>query len=221
MGRRNFIFIPASTYAGYTPTSNTKLLYYLRTNSTDYSGNGNTGTDTDITYSGGVAVFNGTTSYIKKASPTGFGFGTTGSVSISCWVKTTNGACNTVSNRHSGGSGFNCMIYGNTIYADGGGTPGVNGTTSLITNVWRNLIYVWDRAGAKLNVYVDGVYENQCAFGATTLTDTSDVRVGSFGGSASYLFSGSMGEVIIENIAWNQTKITNYFNESKTYYKYL
>jgi len=82
-----FIHAQNGQYLG-AGSATTKLLLHLNGNSTDVSGNGNNGTDANITYGLGNgkffagAGFNGTTSKIRCSSAISF----TGNFTISFWI---------------------------------------------------------------------------------------------------------------------------------------
>ena len=180
--------------------------------SVDDSGNGNDGTDTDITYEAGkagqAARFNGTTSYITL--PAGaYGIFTLQSAwSMSAWVNTDDlDPTETFVQifRFNNGSAFIAIAwddtvnrwYGSVADAAGGNTTNIFGNTGTIgIGEWHHVILSCDGAGT-ISFYEDG-----------SVTDTGDItglsdwtaNAGWLGGLAGIAnFDGLMDEVRIYN----------------------
>lgn len=109
-----------------------KGYWKLNGNSNDTSGNGNNGTDTDVTYSQNNAVsglaghFNGSTSKIDLPS---LGIGGRNPFSLSSWFTIASGTYNTP------------VLY---FFGDGAGTPATSGfVMALIFQSSNNSIWIW------------------------------------------------------------------------------
>lgn len=154
-----------------TFADDTVALYtFNRDSSQDYSGNGNHGTDTAVSYSDGVAEFNGSTSYINLGDSIDFHMGSGGSdlpFSASMWLyqnvdETTSpfgkfggGGANEYEMLTLAGDGysFRCYDDSNNVYI------GRKTSSGLITNEWVHLAFTYD--GSALNsgitIYINGV----------------------------------------------------------------
>ena len=145
---------------------------------TDLSGNGNTGTLTNgptfDSANGGSIVFNGSNGVsAPDASSLAFGGGSCTLVSI---FRTTDSNGSPLSKRAQNGP--QNYVFNTNFYADGGGTVGVSTAQVVNNNVWHICTSVYNRPSGVLQLYVNGVFSVSQAFGATSLTDTGQVRIG-------------------------------------------
>ena len=201
-----------------------KAYYPLNGNSTDYSGNRNTGTDTAITYPQGkfgqAAKFNGTTSNIANTffqNPTLYDSG----LSISCWFRLDATPTGDVSIFGFGDSGWGGIFltvrsltqlwwrFGNGITSDGGGNSALN-IPSLSVGVWHNWIMVHSASGSF--VYLDSRYIDTRTYFALTNTTTALTIGASVNGAL------SVDEVIIESRAWTPAEVSTYYRKSMLNY---
>lgn len=215
--------------------STTKLLLHLEGSSTDSSGNGNNGTDTNITYSqangkfGQGALFNGSNSKITIADnaslkpTTGF--------TVSAWINKTNKTTNGVV-FNSGAENPNSPYYFSgfrLIVSNSGGlygqiganntsiTVGSTGGTQIDAGVWYHVVYTW--SGTNHYLYINGtqIYASANTT-APSYQATNYVKIGCralIGGSEDIFFGGSIDEVIVENVDWGAEKIKKYYTYSK------
>jgi len=210
----------------------TKLLLHLNGNATDYSGNGNDGTLTNINYSqangrfGQGAGFNGSSSQISFAT----GFGITGNYTISMWINIT--ALPTSGNLKSfigsysfgGTKGFEIRMYNNSgtqqvdfIHISSGNT--VNNVTyvgDLPTGVWQLLTCTYN--GSTMKIYLNAKeiatanVTNNPVNGDTTL-------LGNVTGYPTRFFNGAMDEVIID--FWTPQQLSKYYSNNRGFYATL
>ena len=200
-----------------------KGYWRLDGNANDVTGVNN-GTAMNVTYAQGIINQCGqfSTSYVNCGTNSSLNFGT-GSVTISAWVQTTNTTSYICicSKRHTGGSGFNCYVGANYAYADGGGTNGVfTGTAKAISDgLWHNIVFVYDRPGGKLRIYVDGVANGYTNFGSTTLNDTSPLLIGKTGMNTNDYFIGNIDIVIVYSTVLTPAQIKNQYALYKGFYQ--
>lgn len=209
--------------------STTKLLLHLNGNSTDSSGNGNNGTDTNITYSqangrfGQGAGLNGSSSYIIVPNSAKGG----NSVTVSAWVKINSLTGGGVVYMESG------LAYCGIEYTASGAltldnktslTSFSNFTTSgglLTTDTWYNLVYVYDSSSGFLSGYINGNRVINQSRGGNQLyySETNSNSIGSYtynnGASHASYVNGAIDEVIIENRAWTAEEVKKYYTHTK------
>ena len=179
-----------------------QVISYPTTGSTwyDLSGYFMKGTLTNGTTwnSNDYMVFDGTDDYINFGNNSTFNVGTTGSLSIDILFKTTDTAGALVTKRL--GSGPQVYVLSSKLYADGGGTVGIYSANNVNNNRWTRGTVVYDRASSLLRLYVNGVADNAQALGSTTLTDTSDLYLGTAllgSGIPHDFYTGSIAETLI------------------------
>ena len=194
-----------------------QIISYPTTGSTwyDLSGYFMKGTLTNGTTwnSNDYMVFDGTDDYINFGNNSTFNVGTTGSLSIDILFKTTDTTGALVTKRL--GSGPQVYVYSSKFYADGGGTAGVSSANNVNNNRWNKGTAIFDRASSLLRLFVNGVADNTTAFGSTTLTDTSDLYLGTAllgSGVPQDFYTGSIAEVLIYPKALTAAEVAqNYY----------
>ncbi|MEV0274754.1 LamG-like jellyroll fold domain-containing protein, partial [Hamadaea sp. NPDC050747] len=171
----------------------------------DSSGGDNTATVTSgVTWSGGAAVFNGTTGWATAAGPA---VDTTKSFSVSAWVKL---AANTigqtaVAQDASVNSGFNLMYMKGpnrwsftrnlTDTANSGSATALS-TAAPTLNAWTHLVGVYNAANGQMTLYANGTAQG-------TATDTTPIAANGplvigrerYNGANDLPFNGSIGNV--------------------------
>jgi len=140
--------------------ANLQGYYSMNGDSVDGSGNGNDGTDTDISYVTGkigqAASFNGTTSNITCGdSPFDFG---TGAFTLMCWVNTNSTTAGSIIAKRLGisGDGYRIGIISNTFFfgVDTGGSEVKIQTGTISASTWYHLAAV--HTGSRMFLYLDG-----------------------------------------------------------------
>lgn len=206
----------------------TKLLLHLNGNSLDSSGNGNNGTDTDVTYSlangklGQGAGFNGSSSRIMLPNMT-----TLSSVTFSAWIKLTGNApvnAAYITNLqgtnsfgvsiHPTGNKLNTIIYPATttnLYDNTG--------ANMNDSTWHHVVSTWN--GTTLTLYKDGTFVGSMALTATNAGGSTSSIGCNGNGIANTFFPGSIDEVLIENRGWTAEEIKRYYTYAKGRYAIL
>ena len=184
-------------------------------NSSDTSGNSNSGTDTNITYVDGkfgkCASFNGTTSVISLGYTA-----PTDNYTYSFWVNPVNFSIETglIHNFLNSSSGRNIYIHLNQTtgvidvdipYIKGSVVTGVAVSAGSFSNI------VVTRSGSDWRIYLNG---NQVgsATDATAQESTTTCRIGKTDGAQ--VLNGSIDEVILESRAWTASEIKKYYTNS-------
>lgn len=202
-------------------SSTTKLLLHLNGNSTDSSGNGNSGTDTAITYSlangklGQGARFNGSSSYIQITNSASLVL--TNNFTISLWFKPNNLTQNNtyIFTKGSPGSSYGMLweYVNDTVEFFGGSVDFRTGSQIVIGDTnWHNIIYTFD--GTTLNGCLDGsnkISVNKSGLSLANLT--GNMFIGSASTSANFC-ACNIDELIIENRAWSASEIKKYYTNS-------
>lgn len=207
----------------------TKGLYHLNGSSADYSGNGNNGTDTAITYSLANGKF-GQGALFTRASSSKINLGTspiTGSSSrtISFWTKINSFNNNTTffgQGTLTTGNAF--YIYTTTNQNVGVGVYGsanvVTGNTVLTTGTWYHIAVTYTGTSSisttNTKIYINGVPKTTTGSDSATVnTSATGYYIGArMDGAADYM-DGSIDEFIIENVAWSAEKVKKYYTYAK------
>lgn len=218
------------TLGEYIPNSNTKLLLHLNGNSTDSSGNGNNGSDNNISYVDGkfgkCASFNGSSSKIDVGS----NIDLRGNFTLGAWIKLTS---NLADNRQIiirdlyGTNYAQYIIYGSNgnkmnAYAcsDNVGTSAnAVSSSSIALNTWY--FVAGTRDGANVKIYINGKLEGTAPWTSAqkVSTDTTTIGCTKNGvGTPSSVFPGLIDEVIIENRAWTPEEVKKYYTYSRGFY---
>lgn len=185
--------------------------------STDFTGNGNDGTDNGNTYSSGYdsqgAVFDGVNDYIEH---TGFNMNDDYNFSLSLWFKTNSSNFTDspqIFNNYKNGKRFGLLIRNNGIISAGiyNGTDYIEvastGSSFVNTDTWYNVIITRNYTDFKL-------YVNNIEYSGVTSPYTSTSNyIGQR--SSNGFFNGTIDEVMIFNTSLNQTQITELYNLSQ------
>jgi len=201
-------------------TSPTKAYYPLNGNSTDYSGNGNNGTDTAITYPQGkfgqAAKWGATSGIESNTVITG-----TGDITISCWVNIPSlssfQALVFIGAEVSGQSiGLANDNTANKIRATVFGAS--NASTDIPINQWCLVTGVWT-AGNTSYLYINGQLK-VTSTGLSYNISGGKTEIGRNIPLTSGLPSGSLiDEVIIESRAWTPAEVSTYYRKSMLNYR--
>lgn len=223
-------------------SATTKLLLHLNGNSSDSSGNSNNGSDTAITYSlangnfGQGAGFNGSSSAIVAGDVNG-AYGSTGladstkSFTFSCWFKRAAIGSNHQffqARKTSGnGDGVDFLLDSTNLFQirftnSAGAQTWIQSASFTDTTNWHNVVFVYTGGTPGTGaVYIDG-----STYGG--ISATSAVRAWSLaaneakfdiGGFKSWAntnyFNGNMDEIILENVAWDASKVAKQYSYAK------
>lgn len=214
-----FIFVPVVSSAATIKNAGTSGLvgYWnfndgVGTKTGDISGNGNTGTVSNATWTQGrfgkALYFGGVNSFVSVPNKPIFDI--TSSITLSAWYK------------KDVGSGTNKWLVHkatvNTSYSmfiEGGlkmriEHPGMQdcATTEPSEGVWHHAVSTYD--GANMRVYVDGVLKQTCAATGSINISGGGIEIGSFS-STGYPFKGVIDEVRIYNRALSASEISTLY----------
>jgi large repetitive protein len=171
----------------------------------DNSGNDNTATATSgVTWSGGAAVFNGTTGWATTAGPV---LDTTKSFSVSAWVKLAGNSVGqtAVSQDASVNSGFNLMYMKgsdrwsftrNLSDTTNSGSATALSTAAPTLNTWTHLVGVYNAATGQMTLYTNGAAQGT-ATDTTPIAANGPLAIGRerYNGTNQLPFNGSIGNV--------------------------
>jgi len=207
----------------------TKGLWRFDGNSRDFSGNGNNGTDSNVTYpwvnGRRVASFNGSNSLITI--PNSSSLTIPGNLTVSAWLNVSNFSPDT-----AGKQGF-CIykgVYPNYNYRISTSTTsatnefsfamGIGGTfyelfTAGSYKINTNYLVtgVYDGVGMKLYVNDSLVASNSHAGVVSTTTD--NVYCGQYQPTGTYQYSGTTSNARVENRAWSAKEVAAYYASTK------
>lgn len=208
-----------------------KGYWKLNGNSNDYSGNGNNGTDTNITYSQSNgklnqgAGFNGTSSIINTSSIV-----FSGQITINAWVKIPSSYMN------NNPAVFSIRTVGDTYRFDGLAWHGslaykvqfqhYNGSSwvqvqslSALSVGWHMITYSYNPGTTGgMQISIDGSLNNTVNPHAT-FSVTAPLSIGANRLLASdYFFSSAIDEVIYDNAIWSPARIKNEYSRIKGFF---
>lgn len=203
----------------------TKLLYRFEGNANDASGNSNNGTATSVTY--GLAYgrfsqganFNGTDG--TKIVTGAVTVATSGTVSV--WFKR-QGTLTTdryLFRADDTGNPFYMLINDNVILAKIDDNTILNALSIFPNDVttWHNIIMTWDNTASPKEVfYLDGISKATADITISFSNNYTNMYIGSSTSSTS-AWSGYMDEFILENVAWNASKVKKYYSWCKGFFR--
>ncbi|MCL4405315.1 MAG: DUF2341 domain-containing protein [Patescibacteria group bacterium] len=199
--------------------------WHMEGNSQDSSGNGNNGTDTNVTYGTSYGEF-GKGAHFVNASQSKivvpYNSAMNGnSWSVSFWLKIDSDVPSgtAIARWNSqGGDGSNIfLVYANTTGLTGFGRNSSNTQYSVsysgsLTS-WTYIAMVWDTSGGYLRLYINGAAVSPTAISGNALTGTSPLWIGdgSPNPSDTYTINGEMDEVRLYNRVLTSTEIANLY----------
>jgi hypothetical protein len=230
---------PTPTSTPVQPVTNNLVLYYDPSNPSSYSGsgtvindlsgNGLSGTMSNITFTSPYFSFNGSSSQISVPDNALLEPGS-GDWSIEFWVnhsviaglsriliaKTDGGLA------QDWGYGLRTAGNGNTFMEIGNGTTSLQSSmTTLTTNTWYQVVGVWTNVSSdSLTLYLNGNLIGSISHSFTSVKNTtSPLYIGSFnGGQFSQWLNGRMGVVRMYNKSLTGLEVLQNFNADKTKY---
>ena len=220
-----------------TSTSDNLVLHYnpsmtesypgSGTSLVDLSGNGLTGTMSNLSYTNPAFTFNGSTSQVSIPDNAALEPGT-GSWTIEVWFKNVGSSGTVIGKYNNGGNSANIsyalrLVGSNLIRADfsNGSTAIVTDNYTFTTNTWIQMVYIWDKTNNSIYTYSNGVLKQTKAISITggILNATTNLFLGSYnGGEYSQYFNGQMGIVRIYKKALNATEVLTNFNSNRALY---
>jgi len=223
-----------ATYAYLPPKNNVredlKLYMPLNGSSNDYSGNGNDGTDSNMTYSN-VAEDGMTVATLDRTDPSSIGSVSLGSAvtsgTFACWVKIP-----TI------GSDGHYGLLGKSTWADGvpyiyiqkhtasgytqrmaidfyGNNPtgGLKATTDLTPNVWSHCVWTWDVTSKTYQFYINGKLDKETVITTMDTPDFSSIRIGD-GILTARAYTGDLKEVKFHSKVLTPTEIDKLYRDT-------
>jgi hypothetical protein len=195
----------------------------------DLSGNGLSGTMSNITFTSPYFSYNGSSSQISVADNALLEPGS-GDWSIEFWVNYSviAGSSRVLIGKTDGGNsadwgyGLRTQSNGNTLMEIGNGSTSITTPTSTLTiNTWYQVVGVWTNvASNSLALYINGSLIGSNSHSFTSIKNTtSPLYLGSFnGGQFSQWLNGRMGVVRMYNKALTGSEVLQNFNADKSKY---
>ncbi|MHA8083511.1 LamG-like jellyroll fold domain-containing protein [Aquirufa sp. A-Brett2-15D] len=197
------------------------------TSISDLTGNGLTGTMSNITYSNSAFTFNGINSQVSIPDNALIEPGT-GSWTIEVWLNNSGSSGTVLGKYNNGGNGANIsyalrLVGANAIRADfsNGSTAQVTDNYTFAANNWVQMVYVWDKTNNNIYTYSNGVLKQTKAIAISggILNATTNLFLGSYnGGEYSQYFTGEMGIVRLYKKALSATEVFKNYDANKAIY---
>jgi hypothetical protein len=180
----------------------------------DLSGNGNTGTISNATWTssakfGNALVFNGTNSVVTI--PDSASLHLSSGMTLEAWVNPSlvNSVWRDVIYKNADNYYVEATSNNPASVPGGGSTIGstdstIYGLTALTPNTWAYLTLTYD--GTMLRLYVNGVQVSSMAASGTIASSANPLQIGGDSFHTQF-FQGTIDEVRVYNVALNQTQI--------------
>ena len=195
----------------------------------DLTGNGLTGTMSNITYSNPAFTYNGSSSQVSIPDNALLEPGT-GNWTMEAWFKPTqfSSSAQTVLGKFGNGGTSSIISYAirqinGNIRADFS-----NGSNAITTddyaidlNNWVHMVYVWDRTNSMLYTYSNGVLKQSKSITISSgiRNGTTNLFIGSYnGGEYAQYYTGQIGIVRLYSKALNATEVLKNYNANKVLY---
>jgi len=228
---------PTPTSTPNAPVSSNLVLYYDPSNSSSYSGSGTTindlsgnglsGTMSNITFTSPYFTYNGTSSQIRVPDNILLEPGT-GDWTIEVWVNQSVSGGDVVLGKFNNSGRAADVSYSvrttNTSYYGqiGNGVGVVDSTTHVGTiGTWYQIVYVWTNVAANtLQTFVNGVSIGSVSHGFSSILNSGNpLYIGSYnGGEYSQWFDGKIGITRLYNAALTSSQVLQNFNADKSKY---
>ena len=195
----------------------------------DLTGNGLTGTMSNITFSNPAFTYNGSSSQVSIPDNALLEPGT-GNWTMEAWFKPTQFTVNakTVLGKFDNGGTSNIISYAmrqinGNIRADF--SNGTNAFTSddyaISLNNWVHMVYVWDRTNSILYTYSNGALKQSRSINITggIRNGTTNLFIGSYnGGEYAQYFTGQIGIVRLYKKALTASEVLKNYDSNKSLY---
>lgn len=195
----------------------------------DLTGNGLTGTMSNITFSNPAFTYNGSSSQVSIPDNALLEPGT-GNWTMEAWFKPTQFTVNakTVLGKFDNGGNSNIISYAmrqinGNIRADfsNGTTAFTSDDYAISLNNWVHMVYVWDRTNSILYTYSNGALKQSRSITITggIRNGTTNLFIGSYnGGEYAQYYTGQIGIVRLYKKALNAVEILKNYNANKVMY---
>lgn len=189
----------------------------------DLSGNGNHGTNSNITYSssnGGIFYFNDSNSV--SIIPNSNSLNPTTGLTIESWVKFNQDSADFIFEKGNVNTQYSLFSHGNDITfrtyhaADNSyhSTSPSKSSLGISNNTWHHIVGSWD--GSTKKIYVDGIFRSGVSKSGDLITRTTGAAVGRFGGTTTgYYFGGYIPIIRVYNKGLSAQEIEHNFNVQK------
>jgi len=187
---------------------------------TDLSGNGNNGTNYNMTYSsnnGGIFDFNDTSSV--SIIPNSTSLNPTTGLTIESWVNFDGNTNDFIFEKGNVNTQFSLFSHSNDIvfrtFHSGDSSYHTQNpskaSVGVVNGQWHHIVGSWD--GSTKRIYVDGVLRNSVSKSGNLVTQTTGAAVGRFGGTTSgYYFGGYIPKVALYSRGLSTSEIQKNFD---------
>lgn len=229
----------STRYSGLNNVTSNLVLYHdpasslsypgTGTTITDLSGNGLTGTMSNITHTSPYFAYNGTSSQVTVADNALLEPGS-GSWTMEAWVYLSNtSGGKVILGKFDPGGGSQDVSYSMRIsnanafaqMGDGSGNY-INSTSyTMSLNTWTQIVYVWKNGATKtLETYINGASIGSVNHSLNSILNTSaDLYVGSYnGGEYSQWMNGRIGVTRLYNSALTSAEVQQNFDATRSRY---
>jgi len=219
-------------YKEWKPWANTLAYYPLETDTKDYSWNGRDGTNSNVTFSNGIATFNGNNAMVTiphsdRQKPTA-NFTISVRAKATSWSASEWWAYMIVAKQQFWAQNYQNFYYSILInwnkYAGGGITNWNSWSTfpwDTNISIWLNErhLYVLTNNGTEKTLYLDWQQIGQAT--ENTISSSFSVPL-TIGNASSYnhnaYFNWNISKVIFEDKTWTAQEISDYYNQTKSNY---
>lgn len=231
---------PTPTSTPAVPVTTNLAVYYDPSNPSSYSGsgtvlndlsgNGLTGTLSNVTYTSPAFNFNGTSSTISVPDNVLLEPGS-GDWTMEAWVNHTVIASSSrvILGKTDGGTsalwgyGLRTIANGNTYGEVGNGTTSITTNSSTLNiNTWYQVVAVWTNVATNnFELFINGVSQGSQSHSFTSIRNTTrPLYIGSFDGGAVFgqWLNGKVGIVRLYNAALTPSQVTQNFNANRSIY---
>lgn len=195
--------------------------YPFNGNANDDSGKGNNGivfeaalTTDQFGNANSAYIFDGVDDHIKVPNNSGLNFGVD-DFTVSLWFKTTattttgTGRDDLIAKGQPSVSGYALSLKDNKIRFSLGNFGGLNSSSALNDGQWHHVVGV--RGSGSIELYIDGLLDVSSA-NNESLNTSNDLLIGKHGVKNESYYDGILDDIIIYNVALDQTEILNLFS---------
>lgn len=187
---------------------------------TDLSGQGNNGSNSNLTFNsgdGGYFVFNNSSSV--STIPNSSSLNPTSELTIESWVNFDGDSDDFIFEKGNVNTQFSLFSHGTDIvfrtYHSGDGSYHTQApsksTVGVVNGQWHHIVGSWD--GSVKRIYINGALKDSVSKTGALVTQTTGAAVGRFGGTTTgYYFGGKIAKVSVYSIGLSAKQIQQNFN---------
>lgn len=192
----------------------------LNGNSNDASGSGYNGTDSNIVYSNGYAIFDGYSSGISLGNIFNFSGTTPYTININFLVYEFPSSPNWVSllskfNAGVSGQWYVATNYSQLFYGHRERSPWSAVAGTMSNNIWYNGTVIYN--GTTYTAYLNSTPGIPNTIGSVS-SSALVTWIGRFVNTTGYFYNGAIDNIIVDNTAWNYAKIKNEYSRSNGFF---